>query len=153
MANARYTKEQIKDIIACAKARHIDVVPNVELYGHLHDLFKLEHYADFSVTPYGGEFKPKDPRIKPLLNDWITQISKRFPSPFFHIGFDETWVIELEAKKLNQTADELYLEMLTQTTDMVEKQGKQPLVWADMLQKFHPIIPKMSPKVVAVAWH
>ena len=153
MANARYTKQQIKDIIAYAKARHIDVVPNMELYGHLHDLFKLEHYSDLSVNPYGGEFKPKDPRVKPLLNDWITQISKLFPSPFFHIGFDETWVIEMEAKKLNQTADELYLEMLNQTTDMVEKQGKQPLVWADMLQKFPSIIPKMSPKITAVPWH
>ena len=153
MANARYTKDQIRDIITYAKARHIDVVPNMELYGHLHDLFKLEHYADLSVTQYGGEFKPKDPRVKTILNDWIGQVSNLFPSPFFHIGFDETWVIELEAKKLNKTPDELYLEMLTQTTDMVEKQGKQPLVWADMLQKFHPIIPKMSQNVVAVAWH
>jgi hypothetical protein len=153
MANARFTKEQIKDIIAYAKARHIDVVPNMELYGHLHDLFKLEHYADLSVNPYGGEFKPKDPRVKPLLNDWITQISKLFPSPFFHIGFDETWVIEMEAKKLNQTADELYLEMFNQTTDMVEKQGKRPMVWADMLQKFHGIIPKMSQNLTAVPWH
>ncbi len=153
MANARFTKEQVKDIIAYAKARHIDVVPNMELYGHLHDLFKLEHYADLSVNPYGGEFKPKDPRVKVLLNDWITQIAKLFPSPFFHIGFDETWVIELEAKKLNQTADELYLDMLNQTTDMVERQGKQALVWADMLQKFHGIIPKMSTKVTAVPWH
>ncbi len=33
MANARYTKEQIKDIISYAKARHIDVIPNMELYG------------------------------------------------------------------------------------------------------------------------
>ncbi len=153
MANARYTKAQIKDIIAYARARHIDVVPNMELYGHLHDLFKLEHYADLSVNRYGGEFKPRDPRVRPILNDWITQISALFPSPFFHIGFDETWVIELEAKKLNQTEDELYLDMLNQTTNMVEKQGKQPLVWADMLQKFHRIIPKISKKVTAVPWH
>ena len=153
MANARFSKEQIKDIIAYAKARHIDVVPNMELYGHLHDLFKLEHYADLSVTRYGGEFKPKDPRVKVILNDWITQISKLFPSPFFHIGFDETWVIELEAKKLNQTADELYFDMLKQTTDMVEQQGKQSLVWADMLQKYHRIISKLSTRVTAVPWH
>ncbi|MEJ7779817.1 MAG: family 20 glycosylhydrolase [Daejeonella sp.] len=83
----------------------------------------------------------------------MTQISELFPSPFFHIGFDETWVIELEAKKLNQTPDELYLDMLTQTTNMVEKQGKQPLVWADMLQKYHNIIPKVSSKIIAVPWH
>jgi hypothetical protein len=153
MANTRYSKEQVKDIIAYAKMRHIDVVPNMELYGHLHDLFKLEHYSDLSVTPYGGEFKPKDSRVKILLNDWITQTSKLFQSPFFHIGFDETWVIDLEAKKLNQTPDELYLDMLNQTAGMVEKQGKQPLVWADMLQKYHGIIPKVSSKFIAVPWH
>ncbi|MEJ7779816.1 MAG: beta-N-acetylhexosaminidase [Daejeonella sp.] len=59
MSNARYTKEQIRDIIAYAKARHIDVIPNMELYGHLHDLFKLEHYSDLSVTPYGGSLSRK----------------------------------------------------------------------------------------------
>jgi hexosaminidase len=153
MANARFSKEQVKEIIEYAKLRHIDVVPNMELYGHLHDLFKLEHYSDLSVTKYGGEFKPKDPRVKEILQDWIKQIAELFPSPFFHIGFDETWVIELEAKKLNQTADQLYLDMLNQTTDMVEKQGKQAMVWADMLQKYHQIIPKVSTKVTAVPWH
>jgi hypothetical protein len=67
MANARYTKEQVKEVIEYAKARHIDVIPNLELYGHLHDLFRLEHYSDMSVIPHGGEFKPNDPRIKPLI--------------------------------------------------------------------------------------
>lgn len=153
MANARYTKEQVKEVIEYAKARHIDVIPNLELYGHLHDLFRLEHYSDMSVVPHGGEFKPNDPRIKPLLEDWISQISQLFPSPFFHIGFDETWLIGLEAKKINRPPDELYLEMLKQTTDIVEKNGKRPLVWADMLQKFPSVIPKISRKIIAVPWH
>lgn len=153
MANARYTKEQVKKVIEYAKVRHIDVIPNLELYGHLHDLFRLEHYSDMAVIPHGGEFKPNDPRIKPLIEDWVTQISQLFPSPFFHIGFDETWLIELEAQKLNRPPEELYLQMLKQTTDIVEKQGKRPLVWADMLQKFPSIIPKISQKIIAVPWH
>jgi N-acetyl-beta-hexosaminidase len=153
MADARYTQAQVKDIIAYAKERHIDVIPNMELYGHLNDLFRLEQYADMSVTTHGAEFKPADPRVKPLVKDWITQISKLFPSPFFHIGFDETWVIEIEAKRTNKPAEQLYLEMLNQTTDMVEKQGKKPLVWADMLQKYHSIIPKASKSMIAVPWH
>ncbi len=153
MADARFTKEQVKEIIEYARARHIDVIPNMELYGHLHDLFRLEHYADLSVVPHGGEFIPDDPRVKPLLDDWITQISKLFPSPFFHIGFDETWLLEYEARKRNKTPEELYLTMLKQTTDIVEKQGKRALVLADMLQKYPSIIPKVSPKIIAVPWH
>ena len=153
MADARYTKDQVKEVIEYAKARHIDVVPNMELYGHLHDLFRLEHYSDMAVIPHGGEFKLNDPRIKPLLEDWVAQISQLFPSPFFHIGFDETRLIELEAKKINKPAELVYLEMLKLTTDIVEKQGKRPLVWADMLQKFPSIIPKISLKAIAVPWH
>lgn len=153
MANARYTKEQVREVIEYAKARHIDVIPNLELYGHLHDLFRLEHYSDMAVIPHGGEFKPNDPRIKPLIEDWVAQISQLFPSPFFHIGFDETWLIKLEAEKLKKPAEELYLEMLKQTTDIVEKNGKRPMVWADMLQKFPSIIPKVSQNIIAVPWH
>lgn len=153
MADARYKKEQVKEIIEYAKARHIDVIPNMELYGHLHDLFRLEHYSDLSVIPHGGEFIPDDPRVKPILNDWITQISELFPSPFFHIGFDETWLLEDGAKKLNKSPEELYLAMLKQTTDIVERQGKIPLIWADMLQKYPSIIPKVSKKTIAVPWH
>ena len=153
MADARFTKEQVKEVIEYGKARHIDVIPNMELYGHTHDLFRLEHYSDLSVIPHGGEFIPEDPRVKPILNDWITQISQLFPSPFFHIGFDETWLLEQGAKKLNKLPEDLYLEMLKQTTDIVEKQGKIPLVWADMLQKYPSIIAKISKKIIAIPWH
>jgi hexosaminidase len=153
MADARYTKDQVKEVIAYARARHMDVIPNMDLYGHLHDLFRLEKYADLSVIPHGGEFKPKDPRVKLLLEDWIAQISSLFPSPFLHIGFDETWLLEIEAKKMNMAPEELYLEMLNQTTDIVEKNGKIALCGADMLQKFPAIVPRVSQKMIAVPWH
>ncbi|MFC2125628.1 beta-N-acetylhexosaminidase [Bacteroidota bacterium] len=153
MANARYTKKQVKEVIDYARVRHIDVIPNMELYGHLHDLFRLEHYADLSVVPHGGELKPYDPRVKPIIDDWISQIAELFPSPFFHIGFDETWLIRSEAKKLNLPPETLYLKMLRQTTDMVEQQNKIPLVWADMLQKYPSIIPQISEKTIVVPWH
>jgi hexosaminidase len=153
MANARFSREQVGEIIEYARERHIDVIPNMELYGHLHDLFRLEHYADMAVVPHGGEFSPDDPRVEPLLEDWITQIAGLFPSSFFHIGFDETWLIEKEARKINLPAETLYLKMLNQTTGMVEEQGKVPLIWADMLQKYPTIIPKISEEAIVVPWH
>jgi hexosaminidase len=153
MADARYSKDEVKEIINYARARHIDVIPNMELYGHLHDLFRLEHYSDMSVLQHGREFLPDDPRVKPLVDNWVTQISNLFPSDFFHIGFDETWMLEYEAKILEKKPEDIYLKMLKQTTDIVEKQGKRPMIWADMLQKYPSIIPKVSQKIIAVPWH
>ena len=31
------------------------------------------------------------PATLPLIKDWFTQIAQEFPSPFIHIGADETW--------------------------------------------------------------
>lgn len=153
MRDARFTQEDIKEIIAYARERHMDVVPNVELYGHLHDLFKLETYSDLSVNRYGGEFKPRDEQVRLIVSDWISQLSRLFTSPFFHIGFDETWVIDLEAKKLGMTPEQLYVEMLNRTAAEVVKAGKHPIAWADMLQKYQSVIPKVIPGLTACAWH
>ncbi len=96
---------------------------------------------------------PMTPVLNLLLEDWISQVADLFPSPFFHIGFDETWLIKKEAEKLDLPPETLYLKMLRRTTDLVDTEGKIPLVWADMLQKFPSIIPEVSEKTIAVPWH
>src|SRR5205809_607797 len=93
-----FTREQVGRIIAYGRARHIDVIPCLELYGHLHDLFRVERYSDLATIPNGGEFNPANPRVLALLTDWINQFASLFPSPFVHVGFDETWEIETAAK-------------------------------------------------------
>ncbi len=153
MKNAQFKKKEVKEIIEYAKIRHVDVVPNMELYGHTHDLLKLEHYSDLAVVPHGGEFKPTDERVQIIVNDWIRQIANLFPSPFFHIGFDETFLLEKEAKKLKRAPDELYIEMLNKTTSTVNLLGKTPMVWADMLQQFPSGIPGIKQKFYAIPWH
>lgn len=151
--NARFTKPQIQEIIAYAKERHIDVVPNVNLYGHLHDFFKYEHYADLAITPYGREFSSTNPRVEAIVADWIDQLSAMFSSPFFHIGFDETALVWKEAGRIGRSSAEIYLDMLNRTVDLVESKGKKPMLYADMLQHHPEIIPKIPKDIIAVAWH
>jgi hypothetical protein len=153
MKNARFTKEEVREIIEYAKTRYIDIVPNMELYGHTHDLLKLEHYSHLAVVPHGGEFKPTNEEVQLIVNNWVKQMATLFPSPFFHIGFDETFLLEKEAKKLKRAPDDLYIEMLNKTASLVNSQGKIPMVWADMLQQFPKTIPGIKEKFYAVPWH
>jgi hypothetical protein len=76
-----------------------------------------------------------------------------FPSPFLHIGFDETWTLEREAKAMSQTPEQLYLGQLREVADMVEQHGKRALAWADMLEKYPTMIPQVPPGVIATPWH
>lgn len=153
MADARFTPDQVRRVIRFARERHIDVVPNLELYGHMHDLFRVERYAEMGVFPHGGEFSRRDPHLRDLLSDWIAQVSDLFPSPFLHIGFDETWTLEREARAMNQTPEQLYLAQLREVSGMVEQHGKHAMAWADMFEKYPAMIPQIPKGVIATPWH
>jgi hexosaminidase len=39
--NGRYSRDEVRHVIEYARQRHIDVVPCMELYGHMHNLFRF----------------------------------------------------------------------------------------------------------------
>ena len=59
----------MRQIIAYGRERHIDIVPCLELYGHLHDLFRIEKYSALADVPHGAEFDPRNPNVMRLLSD------------------------------------------------------------------------------------
>ncbi len=152
--DARYSKEQVRRIVAYARDRHIDVVPMVEMYGHLHDLFRIEKYSDLADFPHGGEFNPANPKVRPLLADWAAQISALFPSRFVNIGFDETWALEQAAEKAGAGATpvQLFLQQLRTVAGFFQERGKQVLAYADIMVKFPEIVSQLPPNLIAVPW-
>ncbi len=152
--DGRFTKQQVRRIIAYGRERHIDVVPLVELYGHLHDVFRVERYSDLAPISHGGEFNPGNPRVKVLLADWVDQISRLFPSPFVHIGFDETWEIEKAAQRggAGATPAKLYIQQLNDVTRLFEQHGKRVMAWGDIMVKYPQIVSELPPRLIAVAW-
>src|SRR6185437_15707910 len=94
----RLSQDEVRRIVAYGRERHVDVIPALDLYGHEHDLFRVEQYADISDEPHGTEFDASSPKSLPLLTDWANQFSDLFPSPFVSIGFDEIFQIKAAAK-------------------------------------------------------
>lgn len=150
----RFTKDQVRRIIEYGRERHIDVIPCLELYGHLHDLFRVERYSDLSAFPHGGEFNPSNEKVMALLTDWAGQITRLFSSPFVHIGFDETWQIEKAAKQQGVTATpaKLYIEQLSNVTHLFEQRGKRVMAWGDIMVKYPEILSQLPSGLMAVAW-
>jgi hypothetical protein len=152
--DARFTKDQVRRIVAYGRERHIDVIPCLELYGHLHNFFRVEQYSDLADFPYGGEFNPSNPEGSALLSDWVDQFVELFPSAFVHIGFDETYQIEEAAKKqgAGATPAKLFVEQLNNVTHLFEQRGKRVMAWGDIMVKYPGIISQLPPSLVAVAW-
>lgn len=152
---AHFTKDQVRQIIDYGRQRHIDIVPAIELFGHLHNLFRIEKYSDLADFPHGGEFNPSNPKVKALLLDWISQISALFPSPFVDIGFDETFSIQKAAEQAGAGATpvKLFIDQLRLVTDLFQARGKHVMAYADIMVKFPGIIPQLPPGLIALPWY
>ena len=150
----RLTKEEVRRIVDYGRQRHIDVIPCLELYGHMHDLFRVELHSDLgAIIPHGDEFDPRNPNVKAVLNDWIDQFSRLFPSRFVHVGFDEPWLIEQVAKQHGTTPAKLYVEHLSYVAKLFEQRGKRVMAWGDIMVKYPEILSELPPGMMAVPWY
>lgn len=93
-----YTQAQVRDLVAYAQTRHVTLVPEIELPGHL--LGALTAYPEFSCT--GGPFEvrtrwgiekdilcPGNDAAVAFAKDVLSEVCELFPSRFIHIGGDE----------------------------------------------------------------
>ncbi|MDR3525920.1 MAG: family 20 glycosylhydrolase, partial [Rhizomicrobium sp.] len=93
-----YTQAQIREIVAYAAARHITVVPEIEMPGHASAaiaayprLGSIKHpwrkvSGDWGVFPNPYNV---DDRTFGFLQDVLTEVMALFPSPYIHVGGDE----------------------------------------------------------------
>ncbi len=156
--NGRYTKDEVRHVIEYARQRHIDVIPCMELYGHMHNLFRFEKYADLGLPRYGGEFDPRNPRMYQVMDDWIEQTTKLFPSPWYHVGFDEPWSLGKIGMVPGKDPFKGFMEVMAHISEKAKLKGKRLMFWADIDQgastfSNHPELMKDVPAgAIAVPW-
>jgi hypothetical protein len=132
--NGRYTREEVRHVIEYARQRHVDVVPCMELYGHMHNLFRFEKYADLGLPRYGGEFDPRNPRMYEVLDNWIEQTAKLFPSPWYHVGFDEPWSLGKIGVVPGKDPFKTFMDVLRHISEKNRSLGKRTGFFADIDQ-------------------
>lgn len=86
-----YTKEDIREIVAYARERHITVVPEIEMPGHSEAAtFAYPEYACPTARPGSGIYCPGNDSTFAFLERIIDEVIDLFPdSPYLHIGGDE----------------------------------------------------------------
>ncbi|MBL8181710.1 MAG: family 20 glycosylhydrolase [Blastocatellia bacterium] len=163
-----YTQEQIKEVVAYAKARYITVVPEIELPGHASAA--LAAYPElgkgcaapnykFEVKKTWGIFKevfcPADETFK-FLEDVIDETIALFPdSPYVHIGGDEVlkdywkespFVQELKKRENLKDEHEVQSYFVQRIEKHVNKRGKKIIGWDEILEG------GLAPNATVMSW-
>lgn len=141
-----YTKEDYKEIIRYADERYIDVIPEIDMPGHINAA--LTAYGELNEDgipqkPYKGKgvgfsslSAGKEITYK-FIDDVIGEIAQMTPYDFIHIGGDEA----------NKTSKEDYDYFMSRATKIVNKHGKTVIGWNDSER-----IKELSPGQVLQHW-
>ncbi len=161
------TGQDVVDLDAYCRMRHIDLVPNQNVFGHLTRWLVLPAYAHLAECPQGahlpaGDFpspwslNATDPESVQFAESLLNELLPYFSSPYCNIGCDETF--DLGQGKSRQACESVgrgrvYLEFLRQVSASVGRHGKEALYWADMISRHHPdLVGELPDDGIALEW-
>ncbi len=149
------TPEEIKQLVAYAQRYYVTIVPELETFGHLHNVLRYDLYSDLAEIPHGSVLTPTEPGTYDLLGKLIAEMEPLFPGPFFHIGADETFELgQGKTKQLiaQQGLGPVYLAHIAKLDAMLKPYGKETMFWADIAEKFPQLLPTLPKDLIAVIW-
>jgi hypothetical protein len=151
------TKEQMRELLDVAHSYGLQVIPELETYGHTRFITNLpayEHLREGNETFSG--MCPVLPETREILSMLIAEVAELFDSPWIHVGMDEVVVGDhpQTAKALEQkSAGELYAEHAKFVYDEVKSHGKKMMMWGDHIVKDAAIAMDLPRDIVIAAWH
>jgi hexosaminidase len=160
-----YTQEQIREVVAYAKAQQITTIPEIELPGHASaaiaaypELGCKENF-EYKVQTTWGIFKevfcPTDKTFQ-FLEDVITETIALFPdSPYVHIGGDEVlkdhwkesaFVTELKKRENLKDDHEVQSYFIRRIEKFINSKGKKIIGWDEILEG------GLAPNATVMSW-
>lgn len=134
-----FTADDIREIVAYAAARHIDVVPEIEMPSHSGSAGAA--YPEL----YGGgsALDPANPQTYAFIRAVFGEVARLFPDPYVHFGGDEVgdevWkdvkdVQELKAQKGLRTTKDVEAYFVRNVVAIIKSVGKKPMAWDEQAE-------------------
>ena len=163
-----YSEDDIREVVAYAAERHIEIIPEVDLPGHTSAV--LASYPGLGCT--GGPYRVEDrfgilkdvlcagnDQIFDLIAKVFDTLARLFPSKWVHIGGDEVlydrWEDCPKCQKrrgelgLNRAA-ELQSWITHRLVQLLAERGKTAIGWDEILEDSEKY--KLSKEIIVMSW-
>ncbi|MGZ6930150.1 MAG: family 20 glycosylhydrolase [Acidimicrobiia bacterium] len=151
-----FTPPEIDDLDAYCRDRHVTLVPNQNCLGHMNRWLRHDPYRALAMDPSGYEMmgmrygpstiEPTNPGSLALVRGLLAELLPHFSDPrFVHLGLDEPW--ELPSERFDD-----YLAWLRTLRALPELDGRELLVWGDILAPHPDRLAELPAGVTVCEW-
>ncbi|HLA41184.1 MAG TPA: beta-N-acetylhexosaminidase [Candidatus Glassbacteria bacterium] len=163
-----YTQKQITEIVRYAAARHITIVPEIEMPGHASAA--IASYPELGTAGRKIEvpvvfgkmydtYNVADPQVYEMLENILSEVMALFPSDVIHIGGDEVrfdhWLASPQVQELMKREGlsgpaQVQLYFTNRISAFLESRGRRMMGWNEILgDDLHGFIKDSGGKEVA----
>jgi Glycosyl hydrolase family 20, catalytic domain len=157
-----FTPEEMSGLAAYAASRGVDLLPEIESFGHTGFITRSPAYAHLLDASAAGDAEftgviPVHPETLPLFEKLYREVAAIFPSRWLHGGCDEVnWggsALSRHALQAKSRA-QIWAEYLNALGKISVGLGKQFIVWGDfVLHKEPEILPQLDKNIVLMDWN
>lgn len=161
-----YSREQVKEIVAHAAERHVTIVPEIDMPGHMAAAIAaypqfgnsdIPGYAPEVMTRWGVHPYTLAPTEETFgfVDDVLTEVCELFPSEYIHIGGDEApkdqWeksprVKELMAKEGLKDGHDVQSYFIKRVEKMLDAKGRKLIGWDEIREG------GLAPSATVMSW-
>ena len=165
-----YTQEQLRDLVQYAAERHVNIIPEIDLPGHMQAALASYPWLGCTGGPYevwkrwgvsDDVLCAGNEETMLFVEDVLNEVMDIFPSPYIHLGGDECpkvrWqkcpkcqakIKELGIKGDERFSKEDYLQsyVMNRMAKVVEARGRRIIGWDEILEG------KVSETAIIMSW-
>jgi hexosaminidase len=158
-----YTQDDVREVVAYARARHVTVVPEIEMPGHA--VAAIAAYPELGVTGRPTQVSGRwgvfsnilnaEPGTVTFLQDVLAEVLALFPGAYVHVGGDEAdktlWRadprIQARIRALGlKDEHELQSWFIRQMDEFLTRRGRRLVGWDEILEG------GLAPNATVMSW-
>lgn len=165
-----YSADEIREIVAYAGSKGLDVIPALENLGHLEKFFlypQLEHLSEITDVEKEGRgfdrFKRgacgciTNPELNKFFDKYIADVCSLFHSKYVHMGLDEPFDLAVcerckSALAAGKSKSDLFLAHILHTYELCKSLGKTMMMWDDFFE-YADIVRDLPRDIVLCNWN
>jgi N-acetyl-beta-hexosaminidase len=160
MCEGAFSAKELKTIVDYAQNHGIEMIPEVESFGHSRYIIQTKRYKFLNDGPAGQDFNalcPVNDSTLNLMKDLYNEVASIFPSQYFHIGCDEVnWGASELSKKALETKSkpQIWAEYVNKLNGFVKTNGKKTIIWGDVpLYNEIEVLDLLDKDIVIMDWN